>query len=75
MWLDRAFGVMNTGVAAWLQTGDARQGNRALDAVERFFLQVEWRLSATGEIHYGYPGPAMFAGGTSEVVTVYVTGP
>ena len=36
---------MNTGVAAWLQTGDARQGNRALDAVERFFLQVEWRLS------------------------------
>ena len=45
MWLDRPFRVMNTGVAAWLQTGDARQGNRALDAVERFFLQVEWRLS------------------------------
>ena len=36
---------MNTGIGAWLRTDDARQGNRALDAVERFFLQAEWRLS------------------------------
>jgi hypothetical protein len=34
---------------------------------------VEWRLSATGEIHYGYPGPATWGGGASEVVTIQVT--
>ncbi|MEO6063347.1 MAG: FAD:protein FMN transferase [Thermoflexales bacterium] len=45
MWLDRSFRVMNTGIAAWLQTDDTRRGNRALDAVERFFLEAEWRLS------------------------------
>jgi hypothetical protein len=36
---------------------------------------VEWRLSATGEVHYGYPGPAMWGGGSAEVVTVHVTKP
>jgi hypothetical protein len=35
--------------------------------------RVEWRLSATGEIHYGYPGPAMWGGGASEVVSVEVS--
>jgi hypothetical protein len=34
---------------------------------------VEWRLSATGEVHYGFPGPATWSGGTSEVVTVEIT--
>lgn len=33
---------------------------------------VEWRLSALGEIHYGYPGPATWGGGASEVVAIQV---
>jgi hypothetical protein len=33
---------------------------------------VEYVLSATGEIHYGYPGPAMWGGGSSEVIRVVV---
>ena len=37
--------------------------------------KVEWQLSANGEIHYGYPGPATFAGAVADVVTVYVTRP
>lgn len=75
-----------SGVGQVSLVGTARQvlgfveAERSLDGVVLHFEalspgQVEWRLSATGEIHYGYPGPAMFAGGTSEVVTVYVTGP
>ncbi len=36
---------MNTGIAAWLLCADRRQAERALDAVERFFLQVEYALS------------------------------
>jgi hypothetical protein len=34
--------------------------------------RVEWRLSATGEVHYGYPGPATWSGGASEIVTLEV---
>jgi hypothetical protein len=34
--------------------------------------EVEFVLSASGEIHYGYPGPAMWGGGESEVVRVVV---
>jgi len=45
MWRERTFRAMNTGVAAWLLCGDRRQADRALDAVERFFLQVEYALS------------------------------
>ncbi len=45
MWRERTFRSMNTGIAAWLLCGDRRQADRALDAVERFFLQVEYGLS------------------------------
>lgn len=31
-------------------------------------------VNATGEIHYGYPGPATWGGGGSEPVTIIVTG-
>ena len=53
---------------------------RSLDGVVFHFKaeqngQVEWQLSATGEVHYGYPGPAMWSGGSAEVVTVHVAGP
>ncbi|MCC7358301.1 MAG: hypothetical protein IT317_02420 [Anaerolineales bacterium] len=56
------------------------EAERSLDGVVLHFVaqangQVEWQLSATGEVHYGYPGPAMWAGGTADVVTVYVAGP
>ena len=37
--------------------------------------EAEFRISATGEIHYGYPGPAVFAGGDSSAIRVIVTGP
>jgi len=30
------------------------------------------QINATGEIHYGYPGPATFGGGSSPVVTIQV---
>ena len=45
MWRERTFRSMNTGIAAWLLCADRRQADRALDAVERFFLQVEYALS------------------------------
>lgn len=45
MWRERAFRAMNTGVAVWLLAADARRAERALDGVERFFLQAEYRLS------------------------------
>jgi len=32
-------------------------------------------ISATGEIHYGSPGPATWGGGGSEVVTLTAVGP
>ena len=34
--------------------------------------RVELQISATGEIHYGYPGPAMWGGGGSDVVAINV---
>ncbi len=56
------------------------EAERSLDGLVLHFEaasngRVEWQLSATGEVHYGYPGPATFAGGSAEVVTVYVSGP
>lgn len=36
---------------------------------------LEVRVSATGEIHYGYPGPATWGGGGSEVLTLVAVGP
>lgn len=45
MWHERRFRAMNTDCAVWVETGDARRANRALDAVEGFFVQVERRLS------------------------------
>lgn len=30
------------------------------------------QVNATGEIHYGYPGPATFGGGSSPVITIQV---
>ncbi len=37
--------------------------------------QLELTISATGEIHYGYPGPATWGGGGSEVVVLNAVGP
>ncbi len=34
--------------------------------------EVEYVLSASGEVHYGYPGPATWSGGASDVVRVVV---
>ena len=34
--------------------------------------EVEYVLSASGEIHYGYPGPATWGGGASDAVRVVV---
>jgi hypothetical protein len=36
---------------------------------------LEVRVSATGEIHYGYPGPATWGGGGSEVLVLEAVGP
>ena len=36
---------------------------------------LEVRVSATGEIHYGYPGPATWGGGGSEVMVLTAVGP
>ena len=36
---------------------------------------LEVRVSATGEIHYGYPGPATWGGGGSEVLVLTAVGP
>jgi hypothetical protein len=36
---------------------------------------LEITISATGEIHYGYPGPATWGGGGSEVLTLTAVGP
>lgn len=33
---------------------------------------VELMVNATGEVHYGYPGPATWAGGGSEKLTLTV---
>lgn len=30
------------------------------------------QINATGEIHYGYPGPATYGGGSSPVITIQV---
>jgi hypothetical protein len=35
--------------------------------------RVEWRLSASGEVHYGYPGPATWSGGASDILTLDIT--
>ncbi len=35
---------------------------------------VEVSIGASGEIHYGYPGPATWGYGTSEMLTITVTG-
>jgi hypothetical protein len=35
--------------------------------------EVEIVINATGEVHYGYPGPAMWAGGGSDPITITVT--
>jgi hypothetical protein len=34
---------------------------------------TELVIGATGEIHYGYPGPATWAGGGSEPITIVVS--
>lgn len=34
---------------------------------------TELEINVSGEIHYGYPGPAMWGGGGSEIVTITVT--
>jgi hypothetical protein len=34
--------------------------------------EVEFILSATGEVHYGYPGPATWSGGASDVMRIIV---
>jgi hypothetical protein len=36
---------------------------------------LEVRIGATGEIHYGYPGPATWGGGGSEVMVLRAVGP
>jgi hypothetical protein len=35
--------------------------------------RVEWRLGALGEVHYGYPGPATWSGGSSDLITIEIT--
>ncbi|GEM_PF-400289 len=42
---DRTFRAMNTDVALYLLSADARHANCVLDAAEWFFVQTEWRLS------------------------------
>lgn len=36
---------------------------------------IEMHIQATGEIHYGYPGPAMWGGGGSKTIQITVTEP
>jgi hypothetical protein len=33
---------------------------------------AELRLSASGEVHWGYPGPATWSGGTSDILTIRI---
>lgn len=53
--------------------GASAQGSQALIELRALAPgRVEITVSATGEIHYGYPGPAMWGGGESEGVEVIV---
>jgi hypothetical protein len=36
---------------------------------------LEIRIGATGEVHYGYPGPATWGGGSSDVLVLTAVGP